>query len=101
MGAGVTDVPRAAVDAPLAQADAAFAAGDAERWTDCFAQDGRVLLLHREALVGRAAIHELWQASWARLDTSDWHPVTELVEVHGGDACVWLIARRPAMSAAE
>ncbi|MGI8999205.1 MAG: YybH family protein [Candidatus Limnocylindria bacterium] len=70
----------------LGEADAAFAAGDAERWADLFEEDGRMFLLHREALVGRAAIYEFWQDSSARVDTSDWNPVTDLVEVHGDHA---------------
>lgn len=70
----------------LREADSAFAAGDADGWAALFDEDGRVYLLHREPLEGRAAIHEFWQASFARLDTSDWRPVTELVEVHGDHA---------------
>ncbi len=72
-----------AVSNLLSEADAAFAAGDADRWTACFEEDGRVFLLHREPLEGRAAIHEFWQASSARLDRSDWQPATDLLEVHG------------------
>ena len=75
-----------AVNDLLLEADAAFAAGDAERWAACFEEDGRMFLLHREVLEGRAAIHEFWQASSARLDTSDWNPATDLVEVHGDHA---------------
>ena len=70
----------------LREADDAFAAGDADRWTSCFADDGRVLLLHREALEGRAAIHDYWRTMSERLDTSDWNPFTELVEEHGDHA---------------
>ena len=75
-----------AVNDLLNESDAAFAAGDADRWTACFEEDGRVFLLHREVLEGRAAIHEFWQASSARLDTSDWNPATELLEVNGDQA---------------
>ena len=70
----------------LHEADAAFAAGDADRWVACFEDDGRMFLLHREVLDGRAAIRAFWQASSARLDTSDWNPETDLIEVHGHHA---------------
>ena len=75
---GVSDVLRVA--------DAAFAAGDAERWAACFEEDGRAFLLHREAIEGRTAIHEFWEPIFARLDTSDWNPATDLLEVHGDHA---------------
>lgn len=70
----------------LREANAAFAAGDAERWAACFAEDGRAILLHRESLDGRAAIREFWRAAFARMDTSAWEPITELVDVHGDHA---------------
>jgi len=70
----------------LAEADAAFAMGDADRWAACFETDGRAWLLHREALEGRNAIREHWQMMSERLDTSDWNPVTDLVELHGDQA---------------
>ena len=75
-----------AVNDLLHEADAAFAAGDAERWAACFDEDGRMFLLHREALEGRAAIEEFWRASSARLDTSDWNPATDLLDVNGDRA---------------
>jgi ketosteroid isomerase-like protein len=78
-----------AVDDLLHESDAAFAAGDADRWAACFEEGGRMFLLHREALEGRAAIHAFWHASSARLDTSDWNPVTEVVDVHGEHAYVF------------
>ncbi len=70
----------------LSEADAAFAAGDADRWAACFEEDGRVWLLHRPALEGRAAIREYWLTMSERLDTSDWNPSTELVELQGDHA---------------
>jgi ketosteroid isomerase-like protein len=75
-----------AVNDLLNEADAAFAAGDADRWTACFEEGGQIFLLHREALEGRAAIHEFWEASSARLDTSDWNPATDLLDVNGDRA---------------
>lgn len=45
-----------------------------------------MFLLHREPLEGRDAIQAFWQDSFARLDTSDWHPVTDLVDIHGDAA---------------
>lgn len=87
IGAGVTraDSERAVADL-LSEADAAFAAGDADRWTACFEEDGRVWLLHLPALEGRAAIREYWQMMSERVDTSDWNPTTELVELLGDRA---------------
>jgi uncharacterized protein (TIGR02246 family) len=70
----------------LAESDAAFAAGDPDRWAACFEPDGRAWLLHGEALDGRAAIREYWQTMSERLDTSDWNPVTELVQLEGDHA---------------
>jgi uncharacterized protein (TIGR02246 family) len=70
----------------LAEADVAFAAGDADRWAACFEPEGRVLLLYREALEGREAIRAYWQLMSERVDTSDWNPVTELVEIQGDHA---------------
>lgn len=70
----------------LAEADVAFAAGDADRWAACFEDEGRVLLLHREALDGSEAIRAYWQTMSERLDTSDWNPVTELVEIQDDHA---------------
>ena len=75
-----------AVNALLLESDAAFAAGDAGRWAACFEEDGRALLLHREAVEGRAAIHEYWEPVFARLDTSDWNAATDLLELHGDHA---------------
>ncbi len=85
-GAGIVagvmrTVGERAVAELLSEADAAFAAGDADRWAACFEEDGRVWLLHRPALEGRAAIREYWQMMSERVDTSDWNPVTELVEL--------------------
>jgi len=70
----------------LAEADAAFAAGDADRWAACYEPDGRTWLLHSDAHEGREAIRASWRDAWVRLDTSDWNPATELIEVHGDDA---------------
>ena len=70
----------------ISEADAAFAAGDAERWAACFTEDALVLLLHREALTGRAAILDHWRMTSARFDTSAWEPVIELVEASGNIA---------------
>lgn len=70
----------------LSEADAAFAAGDADRWAACFEEDGRVWLLHLQALEGRAAIRAHWQMMSERVDTSDWNPVTEFVQLQGDHA---------------
>ncbi len=78
-----SDPDRDAVTDLLREGDSAFAAGDADHWAELFEEDGRVLLLHRMPLEGRTAIRDFWRASSARLDTSDWNPVTDLVEIHG------------------
>lgn len=70
----------------IRETNAAFTAGDASRWAACFADDGRNLLLNREALVGRAAILEFWEAAFARVDTSAWDPRIDTVEQHGDHA---------------
>lgn len=83
----MTEAPDAeAVRALLRESDAAFAAGDADRWADCFADDGRVLLLHRAPIEGRPSIRSHWREWFARYDTSAWDPRTELVELHGDHA---------------
>ena len=61
---------------------AAFAAGDADAFAACFADDGHLYLLHREAVTGRDAIRDVWREFFARFDTSSWEPATELIEVH-------------------
>jgi ketosteroid isomerase-like protein len=73
----------------LLESDVAFAAGDADAWSACFAEDGRIFLLHRNALEGRAAIRDAWLGFFARNDTSAWEPLTDLVDVHGADAYVF------------
>ena len=77
------DAAELAVRALLDRFHAAFAAGDAEGFGACFAEDGTVVLLHSEALVGRDAIVDAWRTLSARFDTSDWEPVTEFVDVDG------------------
>ena len=68
--------------------DAAFVAGDADAFAALFSDDGRMLLLHRDPIAGRAAIAERWQVFFGRHDTSAWDARTELVEVHGDRAYV-------------
>lgn len=46
--------------AALAEFDRCFASGDAEALSDMFTVDARLLLLHREATEGRAAILSHW-----------------------------------------
>lgn len=80
------DAGQLAVRELLDRSHAAFAAVDAERFGGCFDEDGRLLLLHREALEGRVAIVDAWRTFFARHDTSAWEPVTELIDVHGDRA---------------
>jgi len=73
----------------LRESDAAFAAGDADAWADCFSEDGRMLLLHRDPLDGPTAIREAWRGFFTQHDTSAWEPATDIVDVHGNDAYVF------------
>ncbi len=85
------EAARQGVVALIREANAAFAAGDAERWAACFADDARMLLLHRDELAGRPAILEFWRTSFARLDTSAWEWTTEALEVEGDHADVFTV----------
>ena len=83
----MTDDPeRDGVVELLDRSHAAFAAGDADAFAACFADDAQLLLLHREAVVGRDAIRDLWRDFYSRFDTSAWEPRTEIVELHDGRA---------------
>ncbi len=82
----MSDSAEDGVRALIAEADAAFAAGDADRWADLFAPDGRNLLLHQEELPGREVIRRHWRASFPRFDTSAWEPMVDTIQIHGDDA---------------
>ena len=69
--------------------DAAFAKGDAHAYAALFSDDARLLLLHREPIIGRGAIEERWAGFFARFDTSAWDASPELVEIHGHRAYVF------------
>ena len=77
-----------AITALLAEADSAFAAGDADRYAALFTDDARLLLLHREEIVGRSAILAHWRATMPRFDASAWEPRLVLAEEHGDRAYV-------------
>jgi len=68
--------------------DTVFAAGDAEGFAALFGEDGQMLLLHSEPIVGRAAIAERWGVFFGRNDTSAWDARTELLEAHEDRAYV-------------
>ncbi len=70
----------------LDRSHAAFAAGDADAFAACFAEDARLFLLHNVAVEGRDAIREKWRSGFARFDTSAWEPRPDLLEVHGDRA---------------
>ena len=76
-------VERDLVTEVLDRSHAAFAAGDADAFAACFADDAHLYLLHNEAVTGRDAIRETWRSAFARLDTSAWEPELDLLEVHG------------------
>jgi uncharacterized protein (TIGR02246 family) len=80
------DSGREGVVALLDRSHAAFAAGNADAFAACFAEDARLFLLHNEAVEGRDAIREKWRSGFARLDTSAWEPRLALLEVHGDHA---------------
>jgi uncharacterized protein (TIGR02246 family) len=75
-----------AIAALLRRFHDAFAAGDADSLAACFTEDARMHLLHSEPALGREAVRERWRGGFERFDTSDWTPVTELVELHGDRA---------------
>jgi uncharacterized protein (TIGR02246 family) len=67
----------------LGEMDAAFAGGDADAFAGLFAEDGQLLLLHRDALVGRQAIRSYWADFFGRFDTTAWRTEHGLVEAYG------------------
>lgn len=67
----------------LREMDAAFAGGDADAFANLFAEDGQLLLLHRDAMVGRQAIRTFWGDFFGRFDTSAWRTEHGLVETFG------------------
>lgn len=62
--------------------DAAFSGGDGEAFGDLFTDDGRLLLLYRDPVIGRPAIKAVWRDFFERYDTSAWRTDHGLVEVH-------------------
>ena len=68
--------------------DTAFMAGDADGFAALFTEDGQMLLLHSDAMVGRPAIAERWKVFFGRHDTSAWDARTDLLEVHGDRAYI-------------
>jgi uncharacterized protein (TIGR02246 family) len=66
--------------------DQAFAAGDASRLADRYAEDAELLLLHSEAVVGRSAIQDRWARFFTDWDTRAWLTQRRVVDVHGDRA---------------
>jgi len=77
---------REEVDEALARFHRAFASGDPDALTELFATDGRLLLVHREALEGHAAIRAHWARLFGAYDASAWHAEPLIVDVHGDRA---------------
>lgn len=77
---------REAVQAVLRAFDEALAGGDAASYAATFAPDGRLLLLYRDALEGRAAIHDDSLATFATWDTSAWRTSLVTLDVCGDRA---------------
>ena len=76
------DADRDRVSELLDRSHAAFAAGDADAFAACFAEDARLFLLHNEAAEGRDAIREKWRSGFDRFDTSAWEPHLEILDVN-------------------
>lgn len=74
------------VRAALALFDRTFAAGDGAALAELFTDDGRMLLLYREPLEGRAAIREYNERVFAEWDPGAWRTTPDIVEVHGDRA---------------
>jgi uncharacterized protein (TIGR02246 family) len=66
--------------------DRAFAAGDADRLADRYAEDAELLLLHSVAVMGRSAIRDRWARFFSDWDTSAWLTQPRIVDVHGDRA---------------
>jgi len=65
----------------LDRSHAAFAAGDADAFAACFAEDARLFLLHNDPAEGRDAIREKWRSGFVRFDTSAWESRLEILDV--------------------
>jgi uncharacterized protein (TIGR02246 family) len=72
--------------AVLAEFDRCFASGDAGALSEIFTMDGRLLLLHREAIEGRSAIMSHWTRLFSEYDPGAWRTESQTVEVHGDRA---------------
>jgi uncharacterized protein (TIGR02246 family) len=74
------------VHAALAEFDRCFASGNAEALSEMFTTDAQLLLLHREAIEGRAAILSHWTRLFGEYDPGAWQTEPRAVEVHGDHA---------------
>ena len=70
-----------AIAALLRRFHDAFGAGDADALAECFTEDAQMQQLHSEPALGREAIRARWRGGFERLDTSDWTPITEFIEL--------------------
>lgn len=77
---------QSAVRAALAEFDRCFAAGDADALAALFAEDAQLLLLHRAAIEGRAAIRAYWRPFFAEYDPGSWRTDLRILDVHGDRA---------------
>lgn len=78
--------PGDAVHAALDRFHRAFASGEPGTLAEIFAVDARLLLLHSEAIEGRAAIRQHWARLFAAWDTGASRAEPLLVAVHGDRA---------------
>ena len=74
--------------AALEAFDRAFIEGRADELGALFADDGKLLLHHQPAIVGRQSITEAFRETFAAFDTSAYEPTYETVEVHTDSAYV-------------
>jgi uncharacterized protein (TIGR02246 family) len=79
-------VTRQAIEELLAAFDRAFALGDAEAVGGLFVEDGQLLLLYAEPMLGRSAIEDHWRRFFARFDTAAWRTEHPIIEVDGDHA---------------
>jgi uncharacterized protein (TIGR02246 family) len=76
----------AEVLAALDAFDRAFAAGDAEAYASLFAEDGQMLLLYADPLVGREEVRTAAGAIFAAWNTTAWRTQRMLIETCGETA---------------
>lgn len=80
--------PTSEFDQVLATWTRAFAAGDTEIFIGLFAEDAQALMHEQPALVGKAAIGQMFRQLFAMVDTAGFEVDYDVVDVHCDDAYV-------------